>query len=212
MRWRSKPWMKEAIKKYYGSYLLEPCERPQDVFETGRPLWLEIGTGMGAFINNMALLYPEINFLGVERATEVAYRALEMAEALERHNVRMVNRDVLDVIAWLDGHRVDRIFLNFSDPWPKNGHAKRRLTHINYLNKYRNMLKFDGLLIMKTDNESLFDWSLEQFALARLNFINISRDWHSAADYSTSIDVMTEYEQRFSALGQKIFRVVADFR
>ncbi|MFA6074863.1 MAG: tRNA (guanosine(46)-N7)-methyltransferase TrmB [Negativicutes bacterium] len=204
--------MKERIKDFYGDGIIDDFSLDSTaVFLKNKPLWLEIGTGMGRFINGMAFLYPQVNFLGVERVTGVVYRAVEAARQQEIGNLWFVNRDVSDVFDWLGMQSVEKIFLNFSDPWPKNRHEKKRLTHQKLLKQYQKLLVKGGEIVFKTDNEELFAWSLEQFAAMNMNLNFLSYDWHNAPEYLEAADVMTEYEERFSGLGKRILRVVADF-
>ena len=212
VRWRAKSWMKDRIQEFYGDGIIADFTIVKSaVFSTSKPIWLEIGTGMGRFINSMALLHPEVDFLGVERATGVIYRAVEAARQQSIPNLWFVNRDVTDIFEWLGDRSVEKIFLNFSDPWPKKRHHKKRLTHIKMLKRYQQLLVSGGKIIFKTDNEELFAWSLQQFAEMNMRLIFVSEDWHNAPERLETGDVMTEYEQRFSTQGKRILRVVADF-
>jgi tRNA (guanine-N7-)-methyltransferase len=179
---------------------------PNAWFSTARPVHLEIGCGKGDFAVGMAEKHPESNWLAMERVPDVACLALEkaMARAEARpDNLRFLIGDARNLTEWFLPHSVDTLYLNFSDPWPKKGYAKRRLTHVGFLELYRSILKEGGLLRLKTDNEGLFDFSLEQFAEAGLTVEWQTRDLH--ASEKAEGNVMTEYERNFSSKGQVIY-------
>ncbi len=185
---------------------IEAVTDPQIYFPTPRTLCLEIGCGKGDFAVGMSAKYPDCNFVAMERVPDVACLALEKAMAAKDSrpdNLRFLIGDAQNLTEWFAPHSVDRIYLNFSDPWPKKGYAKRRLTHAGFLERYREILRPDGQLLLKTDNEGLFDFSLEQFALCGLTVEWQTRDLHRseiAAD-----NIMTEYERNFSEKGQVIY-------
>ncbi|SDY27702.1 tRNA (guanosine(46)-N7)-methyltransferase TrmB [Thermoactinomyces sp. DSM 45892] len=169
-------------------------------FPSKQPLYIELGTGKGQFLAKAAELHPHINWIGVEKIEEPLMYAVQKGEATECTNLRYVWMDItkLEEI-FAPGEEVDRIYLHFSDPWPKTRHAKRRLTHHTFLDKYRNVLKPDGDLILKTDSVSLFDFSLEELETNGWNIVEISRDLHQSEWANTNIT--TEYEEKFSARG-----------
>ena len=176
---------------------------PQAPFDTVRPLCLEIGCGKGAFACGTAAAEPDINLIAMERVADVACLALEKAAA-EREsrpgdNLRFIIGNAQNIPEWFPEHCLDRIYLNFSDPWPKAGYAKRRLTHVGFLEMYRRALKEGGLLLFKTDNVGLFDFSLEQFEAAGLEVLWYTRDLHN--DPHGEGNIMTEYERNFTAKG-----------
>ena len=179
---------------------------PSVFFPVSRPLHLEIGCGKGDFAVGMAAKHPDCNLIAMERVPDVACIALEKAMAKKDtrpDNLRFLIGDAQTLTDRFLPHTVDRIYLNFSDPWPKKGYAKRRLTHRGFLETYRNLLVEGGTLYLKTDNEGLFDFSLEEFAACGLTVEWLSRDLHAseiAAD-----NVMTEYERNFSEKGQVIY-------
>ncbi|MBQ1230347.1 MAG: tRNA (guanosine(46)-N7)-methyltransferase TrmB [Clostridia bacterium] len=179
---------------------------PASFFSASRPLHLEIGCGKGDFAVGMATKHPDCNFIAMERVPDVACIALEKAMAAKDSrpdNLRFLIGDAQTLNDRFLPHTVERIYLNFSDPWPKKGYAKRRLTHRGFLEAYRTLLCEGGTLYLKTDNEGLFDFSLEEFAACGLTVEWISRDLHTsemAAD-----NVMTEYERSFSEKGQVIY-------
>lgn len=179
---------------------------PQIYFSTQRPLHLEIGCGKGDFAVGMAAQHPDWNFIAMERMPDVACLALEKAMSQKDSrpdNLRFLIGDAKNVTEWFLPHSVDCLYLNFSDPWPKKGYAKRRLTHQGFLELYRQILRPGGLLRLKTDNEGLFDFSLEQFALCGLTVEWQTRDLHTSEKAEGNI--MTEYERNFSQKGQVIY-------
>lgn len=183
-----------------------PAVDPNSYFSSPRPIHLEIGCGKGDFAVGMAEKYPEYNFIAMERVPDVACLALEKAMNVKEKrpdNLRFLIGDAKNLTEWFPAHSVDCLYLNFSDPWPKKGYAKRRLTHVGFLELYRSVLKPGGLLRLKTDNEGLFDFSLEQFAEAGLTVEWQTRDLH--ASEKNPDNIMTEYERNFSAKGQVIY-------
>ena len=185
---------------------------PRAVFPADLPLSLEIGCGKGDFAVGMAAKHPERNWLAMERVSDVACLALEKAMAARDtrpDNLRFLIGNARDLPAVLPPRSVSEIYLNFSDPWPKSGYAKRRLTHADFLALYRDLLVPGGILKCKTDNVGLFDFSLEQFALCGLKVLRQTRDLHAEA--WAADNVMTEYERNFSAQGKPICSVWAAF-
>ena len=183
------------------------------VFAESRPVHMEIGCGKGNFACGMAAKHPEINFIAVEKVADVCCIALEKAKARAEErsgdNLRFIISDAKELSENVLPHSLDCIYLNFSDPWPKSGHAKRRLTHRGFLEMYKKLLKEDGILRLKTDNVGLFDFSLEEFEEFGMQILWQTRDLHSEPE---NVDnVMTEYEKNFSDKGQPICSVVAKF-
>jgi len=179
---------------------------PAVFFNVSRPIHLEIGCGKGDFAVGMSAKYPEYNFIAMERVPDVACIALEKAMAAAENrpdNLRFIIGDAQTLNERILPHTVDCIYLNFSDPWPKKGYAKRRLTHAGFLELYRTLLRPGGMLKLKTDNEGLFDFSLEQFVLCGLQIEWQTRDLHHSE--LAENNVMTEYERHFSELGQVIY-------
>ena len=172
-----------------------------------KPLCLEIGCGKGGFACGVAAAHPEINLVALERVADVACIALEKAKSRSderaEDNLRFMIADAKELTEIFPEHSVDRIYLNFSDPWPKKGYYKRRLTYSDFLKEYRKILVPGGALIQKTDNENLFDFSLEQFEAEGLRFEYVTRDLHNS-EYAEG-NVMTEYEQNFSSQGMPIY-------
>ena len=183
------------------------------VFAESRPVHMEIGCGKGNFACGMAAKHPEINFIAVEKVADVCCIALEKAKARAEErsgdNLRFIISDAKELSENVLPHSLDCIYLNFSDPWPKSGHAKRRLTHKGFLEMYKKLLKEDGVLRLKTDNVGLFDFSLEEFEEFGMQILWQTRDLHSEPENADN--VMTEYEKNFSDKGQPICSVVAKF-
>jgi len=165
-------------------------------FEKEQPLHIEIGMGKGNFILNMALKYPEINFIGIEKYSSVASVAIKKIMEYDLPNLKVIISDVINLEDLLK-NKVDIIYLNFSDPWPKARHEKRRLTSENFLKLYDKLFKNKNVIIQKTDNDDLFDYSVESIKNYGYLIEEISYDLHK-----TDIpNIMTEYEEKFSNQG-----------
>lgn len=171
-------------------------------------LALEIGSGKGSFLAGMAQKNPKTFFLGLEKVPEVVWQACKKMEDLAIPNVRLLQKDARELPELFSFGEVDRIYLNFSDPWPKSRHYKRRLTYRSYLDLYHRILTPQGEIHFKTDNRNLFEFSLNEFALLGLNLRNISLDLHAKEPQE---NVRTEYEEKFSQQGYPIFRVEVSF-
>ena len=180
---------------------------PTAIFPEARPVHLEIGCGKGNFAVGMAAANPAWNFIAMERVADVACLALEKAQTAAEDrpgdNLRFLIGNAEHLGEWVEPHTVSRIYLNFSDPWPKKGYAKRRLTHRRFLELYRQLLVEGGELYLKTDNVGLFDFSLEEFEAAGLTLNFCSRDFHNTPEAEGN--VMTEYEANFSSQGMPIY-------
>jgi|AntRauTorcE11898_2_1112593.scaffolds.fasta_scaffold00112_49 tRNA (guanine-N7-)-methyltransferase len=174
-----------------------------------RPLDLEIGAGKGQFIHTLAREYPNRFFLAVERYDSVIVRALEKFIEEPRDNVLLVQADAEVLKDSLPPHSVDTIYLNFSDPWPKVRHAKRRLTHPQFLSLYQNLLKPEGSLEFKTDNRNLFEYTLETMNAFGMKFKEVCLNLHKT--YDPEALIMTEFEERFSKEGP-IYKLIATFK
>jgi tRNA (guanine-N7-)-methyltransferase len=178
----------------------------KDNIAKGKDVYLEIGCGKGNFAVGMAAQHHDVNFIAMEKIADVACLALEKAEKAKDErpdNLRFIIGDAKNLVEYFPEHSVDCIYLNFSDPWPKAGHAKRRLTYHTFLEIYKTLLKEGGLLRLKTDNEGLFDFSLEEFEAFGLKFEFVTRDLHHSE--KNEGNVMTEYEKNFSDKGQPIY-------
>ena len=178
-----------------------------EVFENSKPLYIEIGMGKGQFILEMARRNADKNFIGIEKYSSVLVRALEKCETFEGDNLRFIRMDAEKITEVFARHEVDGIYLNFSDPWPKDRHAKRRLTYRDYWSRYNEILKPEGEVIFKTDNRPLFDFSLEEVQAAGWELTDVTCDLHHSP--AVEDNVMTEYEAKFSALGNLIHRLIA---
>lgn len=174
------------------------------LFNNNNPLYIELGMGKGDFIINNALKYPNINFIGIEKYDSVIVRAIQKSNELELNNLKLLRLDVINIDDVFD-KEIDKIYLNFSDPWPKERHAKRRLTSNIFLDKYSKIFKNDYIIEMKTDNIDLFDYSLESLSNYGYDILYLTNDLHNE-----NIDnIETEYEHKFSSNGVKINKFVA---
>lgn len=179
--------------------------RWQEVFKNENPIHIEIGMGKGKFIINMAKTYPSINFIGIEKYDSVMVKALNILDEEEKiPNLKLVLIDAND-IEEVFKNDVDRIYLNFSDPWPKSKHEKRRLTSKNFLEKYDNVFKGKKEIFQKTDNFDFFEYSRKSFLEYGYEIKNLTYDLHNEDIFN----IQTEYEEKFSAKGVKINRLEA---
>lgn len=182
----------------------------QSVFEKEQPLYIEVGMGKGQFVIGMAQKNPHLNFIGIEKFDSVMVRALEkVIEAGELPNLKLLKIDADELTEIFEENEVAGVYLNFSDPWPKPRHAKRRLTHENFLKLYQTIMKEDGAIRFKTDNRLLFEYSLASLSQYGMILQDVALDLHKREDLGWN--VMTEYEQKFSAKGQPIYRLEAVF-
>ncbi len=177
------------------------------IFGNSHPIHLEIGCGKGAFTAAIAAAHPEINFVAIEMIANVAVSAMEKIKKAELKNVRFMVVNAEKLCDIFEENEVDRIYLNFSCPFPKKRYAKHRLTHENFLNRYRYVLGAGKEIHQKTDKEDFFDFSLEQYRKCGWEVKNITRDLHRS-EWAQG-NIITEYESRFLALGQPIFRAEA---
>lgn len=200
VRLRRKPGIAELLKRYAG-VIVTPRAGGRWHEEFGRmaPLHVELGSGKGAFLGEMALRAPAINFVGIEAAREVLYQAAKRMAGGEAANARLLHFDAGSVVDIFAPGEVDRLYINFCDPWPKKRHAKRRLTSGRFLAMYRIIMASGGELHFKTDNGELFAFSLEEFGRAGLEVKYATFD-------APESEVMTEYETKFRAMGMKIHR------
>ena len=175
------------------------------VFNNNNPIQIEIGMGKGDFIIGMAKKYPNINFIGIEMYDSVIVKAVKKLENEKLDNIKLIRMDAR-LIEDVFNKEINLIYLNFSDPWPKNRCAKRRLTHERFLNRYENIFKNKKTIFMKTDNIDLFAFSIESLSTFGYTLKNVSLDLHNS-DFEDN--VMTEYEKKFSSKGIKINRLEA---
>jgi len=212
LRVRKIPGAEEALMLIDSIYIHEAEKNKgkwKAYFKNNNPIHAEFGGGKGKFIIEMAISNPHINFIMVDMVTEVMLKAAQKAQELELSNLKMIRIDLRYAKQFFDANELERIYLNFSDPWPKKKHYKRRLTYRDFLMTYRDILIPDGEIHFKTDNRGLFEFSLNEFAELDLVMKNISLDLHKNSDvpYCT-----TEYEEKFIALGQPIYRIEVKFR
>lgn len=179
----------------------------KELFGNDNPIHIEIGMGKGKFLIQLAQENPDINYIGIEKFSSVLIRAVEKRRELELSNLYFILFDAEHLNEVFEEKEIAQIYLNFSDPWPKDRHAKRRLTSKEYLARYDKILSADGYVIFKTDNSALFDFSLEQVTIAGWKLLNYTYDLHHS-EYVEG-NVMTEYEEKFSNLGNPIHRLVA---
>ena len=209
MRLRNVPGAREVMVE--NEYVFtEPegmCGTWNEVFGNDNPMHIEIGMGKGTFITTLAGMNPDINYVGIEKYSSVLLRAVEKQDELQLPNLRFIRMDAENINEVFGVDEVDRIYLNFSDPWPKDRHAKRRLTSTHFLGLYDQLLAPEGRVIFKTDNRGLFDFSLEQVPEAGWILENYTYDLHNS-EYNEG-NIMTEYETKFSAMGTPINRLVA---
>ena len=168
-------------------------------------LYVELGTGKGDFIVQSAEKNPNINFLGLEVEKGVVLKAARKIREKNLPNVKLAVFDINNIAEIFAANEIDRLYINFCDPWPKNRHAKRRLTHVRFLEMYKKILAQDAEIHFKTDNRGLFDFSLEQFDAAGFKVREVTNDLHAAEPPD---NIRTEYENKFSALGVPINRLV----
>ncbi|SER95218.1 tRNA (guanine-N(7)-)-methyltransferase [Gracilibacillus ureilyticus] len=211
MRARHKPWAEDYLienKEIVEITATDQKGKWNSLFPEEQPLHLEIGTGKGQFIAGMAKQFPDTNFIGMELVKSIIVSAVDKVKEAECKNVRLVNENAENLLDIFSQGEVDTIYLNFSDPWPKNRHEKRRLTYKSFLEKYRTILKENGQLVLKTDNQGLFEYSLVSFSQFGCKLEEVTLDLHATEDPK---NVMTEYEEKFSAKGQPIYRCVVSF-
>ncbi|SDH72365.1 tRNA (guanosine(46)-N7)-methyltransferase TrmB [Alteribacillus bidgolensis] len=212
MRLRHKPWAKEYIANHPQYVISSPSKKDKswkELFNSDNPLYVEVGTGKGKFLDNMSVKYPHINFVGIEKFESVLVTGVQRVLQTKPTNLKFINGDVNDLLEYFNSEEIDRLYINFTDPWPKKRHEKRRLTYKSFLSLYEQALHPHGEIHMKTDNQGLFEYSLESMSQYGMKLKNISLDLHNSDDEE---NVMTEYEEKFSEKGQRIFRLEACFR
>lgn len=178
----------------------------QSAFPEVHPLHVEIGMGKGQFLTQMAQAHPDVNYLGIEKFSSVLVRAVQKQEVLVLPNLRLIRMDAENLLSVFAEGEVARVYLNFSDPWPKERHAKRRLTSENFLRRYDVILAKEGQLEFKTDNRELFDFSLESVRDHGWRILAVTFDLHHSE--LAEGNIQTEYEERFAALGNPICKMI----
>ncbi|MGY0694749.1 tRNA (guanosine(46)-N7)-methyltransferase TrmB [Virgibacillus sp. FSP13] len=211
MRQRHKPWADDFLAKNNQLVIANPVNHKANwhaAFGNENPIHLEIGTGKGQFLVGMAEQYPDVNFIGIELSKSVIVTAAQKIIDSGLDNILLVNMDADKLCDVFAEDEVSTIYLNFSDPWPKNRHEKRRLSFRTFLEKYRTILDSSGEIILKTDNRGLFEYSLVSLSAFGMQLEDVDLDLHQLQDPT---NVMTEYEQKFSEKGHVIYRCRASF-
>lgn len=214
MRTRFKPWAADLMKAHPEILIPNPEQQKgkwHEVFGNNNPLHIEAGTGKGRFIIGMAKQNPSINYIGIELFDSVIVSALEtiLEEEGGIPNLRLLRVNAKDLTEFFEKGEVDRLYLNFSDPWPKKRHAKRRLTHDTFLKLYETVLPENGEIHFKTDNRGLFEYSLTSVSEYGMLLKYVSLDLHAG---DPEWNIMTEYEEKFSKKGQPIYRLEAQYQ
>lgn len=206
MRLKNVKGAKERIKisKYIISDPFSVIGKYKDLFKQDNPIHLEIGTGKGDFLIEMAKRNPNINFIGIEKYDSVLVRAIEKCDQLELSNIYFIREDATDIEKIFD-HEIEKVYLNFSDPWPKERHAKRRLTSPVFLSKYDKVFKNCKYIQMKTDNRKLFEYSIMSLVEYGYKITELNLDLY---EDELKDNVPTEYETKFVSIGKNIFRGV----
>ena len=209
MRLRHIPGAEEAIAQspfvIHNPEELKGCWN--QAFQESAPLHIEVGMGKGRFIMELAQSHPELHFIGIERYSSVLLRALQKRQQLELSNIFFLCVDAKNLDQFFAPGEVSRIYLNFSDPWPKDRHAKRRLTSPQFLAVYQKILAPDGAVEFKTDNRGLFEYSLESIPTAGWRITEQTFDLHHSP--MAAGNVMTEYEEKFASEGKPICKLIA---
>lgn len=208
MRMRKKPNLAPRMERCGALWVRDPAEqrgRWRELMPDATELRLELGCGKGRFTCETAAAHPCILFIAVERVPDAMVMAMERAAAMELKNIFFVDGDAAKLSEYFVPGEVDLIYLNFSDPWPSNRQAKRRLTHPDFLTGYAKALKPGGQIHFKTDNKGLFEWSLFQFPKAGYALSEVTRNLHE----NGVVGIMTDYEEKFHLAGTPINRCVA---
>ena len=214
MRLKNVPGAREAVAA--SSFVVQEPEKCRgnwkEIFGNDHSVYIEVGMGKGRFLTDLALTHPENNYAGIERYSSVLFRALQKREALEAKGTSMPNLcymciDAEDLPKIFGKGEVKGIYLNFSDPWPKDRHAKRRLTSRQFLKRYDEILAADGKIEFKTDNRALFEFSLEEVKEAGWTLEEYTFDLHHDERLMQG-NIMTEYEEKFSSKGNPICKMI----
>jgi tRNA (guanine-N7-)-methyltransferase len=212
MRLRNKPWAEDMLMEHPKYVVHEPEQQRgkwNEIFAAKQPLHIEIGTGKGRFITEMAKANPDVNYIGIELQKSVIVSALDRLIEADLPNCKLMNVDAAELGKYFAPGDVDRVYLNFSDPWPKTRHEKRRLTYKRFLAVYEEILDKKGEIHFKTDNQGLFEYSLMSFSHYGLLLKYVSLDLHQS-DFEGNI--MTEYEEKFSSRGNRIYRCEVQYQ
>lgn len=210
MRLKNVPGSREAIEK--SEYAVDEPDLLKGIwrkerFGNNNPLHIEIGMGKGKFLTELAERNPDINYVGIEKFSSVLIRAIQKMEEKPLPNLTFIRMDAKDIVDVFGPGEVDRIYLNFSDPWPKDRHAKRRLPSVQFLSRFDKILSDEGTIEFKTDNRGLFDFALEQAKEAEWDIKCFTYDLHGNEEMNEG-NIMTEYEEKFSAMGNPICKYI----
>lgn len=212
MRVRNRPRAAEMLAAHPNFVISDPTlwkGKWNELFENDHPIHIEIGMGKGQFITGMAKAHPEINYIGVEMQVSVVSIALDKLIEQPLPNLKLLHVDGSALTEYFADSEVDQIYLNFSDPWPKKRHEKRRLTYKTFLAVDEQILRPNGEIHFKTDNQGLFEYSLASFSQYGMILKQVWLDLHQSQFEG---NIMTEYEEKFSSKGQRIYRVEAQFQ
>lgn len=209
MRLRNIPGARDVIaeSEFVVHEFTEAKGKWQEVFGNKNPIRIEVGMGKGQFIYELARRNPEINYVGIEKFSSVLLRAIQKMEEAPLPNLKFIRMEAEYIADVFAKDEVDRIYLNFSDPWPKDRHAKRRLPSRQFLERYNTFLIKDGVIEFKTDNHDLFMFALEEVKEAGWNLLFVTYDLHKDEKMNEG-NIMTEYEERFSAMGNPIYKYI----
>ena len=211
MRVRNRKGATELLEAHPQYVILNPADakgRWQEIFGNDHPIHVEVGSGKGAFVSGMAKANPEINYIGIDIQKSVLSYALDKVLATGVPNIKLLWVDGSDLTDYFEEGEIDRLYLNFSDPWPKKRHEKRRLTYQSFLATYQQILPENGEIHFKTDHRRLFEYGVVSFSQYGMKLKGVWLDLH-ASDFEDN--VLTEYEQKFANKGQVIYRVEAAF-
>ena len=212
MRVRNRPGAAEMLAAHPNFVISDPTlwkGKWNELFENDHPIHIEIGMGKGQFITGMAKAHPEINYIGVEMQVSVVSIALDKLIEQPLPNLKLLHVDGSALTEYFADSEVDQIYLNFSDPWPKKRHEKRRLTYKTFLAVDEQILRPNGEIHFKTDNQGLFEYSLASFSQYGMILKQVWLDLHQSQFEG---NIMPEYEEKFSSKGQRIYRVEAQFQ
>ncbi|MBD3948579.1 tRNA (guanosine(46)-N7)-methyltransferase TrmB [Tuanshanicoccus lijuaniae] len=211
MRLRNKPWAQDKLDAH-PEYVPQQAEslrgKWQTRFAKEQPIHIEVGSGKGRFITEMAKAHPDVNYISIEIQTSVIVSVLDLQLEAQLPNLQILHADGRNLDQYFAPGEVSRVYLNFSDPWPKKRHEKRRLTSPSFLSQYQTILTEDGDIHFKTDNQALFEYSLYAFSQYGVKLKQVWLDLHQS-DFEGNI--MTEYEEKFSSRGHRIYRLEAYF-
>ena len=209
MRLKNVPGAREAIAA--SDLVIKDVEslkgRWREFWGNDKEIHIEVGMGKGKFMMGMAKAHPDINYIGIEMYSSVLYRAVQKLELEPLENLRYILLDAKDIANVFEKGEVDRIYLNFSDPWPKDRHAKRRLPSRQFLARFDQILKEGGVIEFKTDNKDLFAFAEEEVEPAGWKILEITYDLHND-EKMVEGNIMTEYEEKFSSMGNPIYKYI----